>query len=466
MAAVLLEDLAAFAEEAGKAKAMWDAGTGAVRQIYDVGSGMMKDVSSGYATVKRRFSDPPSRRPVPRVPVRRGSVPQPRIGTVQLPTKRNRSGQLIVSRRRKSKKPRKYKYSGLVTGSYQGPFRRLKNRRRYDPFRTQGSTFKLEHQWASTGANVAEVGHSCFAPNPIFQSVGRSIIRKMFSLYSRIITDFNDFPSPASETYTYSIVNRDSVEVAALNIPGATAFSVGKSYNQMAYEIMDAILALYTTTNDHMLIEYIQFNGADGLRDLPLRQSTIHMKIDSVLTVQNITESASGGTEDHTNINDVRRNPVIGRGWFSKTNAFIPATGDGSDPGFVNNTADKANGFLGNASSTMLHPGAPNFYQNAKRSGQVILGPGRIKKSVLKKYYNTRFNAFMRIMHRFLQAETSVSSSGVSKYVGTGPSRLYHFEHMVKNASDPNVKLGCEINLFVKSYIRYFRKRECRRLDA
>lgn len=391
-----------------------------------------------------------------------------RSGVVKRPSKKRFVKRTFPGRAR----DRVGRHQFYTMGKYAGSFSAPRNVRGRDLFRTLGSTTKVEVQASTAGADTAEIGHSVCVPQLIMQSVGRAILRRgLEKIGHQPITDWSaTVGGTNSVDYTYQIIHRTDPTTSTVTSPTATNFGSSLTYSGMADELMEAILALYTTTNDHVMIEHINFSRQFGASTdpydeftLPVRQSVVCVSVLSLMTLQNITESSSGGTDDHTQTTDVRANPVIGRMFQTLSNSFIPVAG--STDGFTSNVATSRHGQLGDTTGNMSHPKPPNFYQNARRSGQVILQPGEIKKSKLSKTVKVGFNKLMRMFWRWLQVNTSVTSAATDAYIGFGPSRMYHFEHMVKNSSDPSVTLGYELNIFVKSYLKYWKRREALRIE-
>jgi hypothetical protein len=463
------EELAEFASQAAKYKAAYDMAKGSARKVYGIASDVYDDAKWAYgkvAGVKRSHSG--ARRPVPLRPPRR-LVPATRalVPYNPVPSRKNP----LIHRRRNFAGPRA-KFSRRVKGRFVGKFGRLKNKRRYDKFRSCGSTNKVEVSGNSTGTEVAEIGHSVCCPQLIMQSVGRAILRRgLEKLTGTVITDWSANAPHNADNYYYEISYRTSIEISTITNGGYVAFggAVGISFTDMADVLMNAMLTLCTTGLDQILFESVNFRWGPAAAwndqcTIPLRQSLVTFSVNSHLTIQNITESHTGGTDDHTNVLDVRANPVLGRCWMTKSNTFIPV--GGSTEGFTSNVADERYGQIGDITGNMTYQKPPNFYSNAKRSGQVILQPGEIKHSNLKLFKRVYFNRFMRMFKRWTAVNTSVTAAGTDTYVGVGPSKLFHFEHMVKNSGDPSVSLGYEIDVFVKSYLSYRNKREALRIDG
>lgn len=468
------EELAEFASQAAKYKAAYDMARGSAKKIYGIASDVYNDAKwvgnqlGGITRSGRRFRyGVPVARTVPRAPPRRLPSSLPKFNPVA-----SKSNPLIRRSRRSQLGGPRAKFSRNVRGRFVGKFRRPRNKRRYDKFRSLGSTNKVEVSGNSTGAEVAEIGHSVCVPQLIMQSAGRAILRRgLEKLTGTVITDWSANAPHNADNYYYEISYRTSVEVGTITNGGYVAFggAAGINFSDMADVIMNAMLALCTTTNDQLLFEGINFRwGPAGAWNdqctIPLRSSIITFAVSSHLTVQNITESHTGGTDDHTNVLDVRANPVLGRVWMTKSNTFIPVAG--TTEGFTNNVADERYGQIGDVTGNMTYQKPPNFYMNAKRSGQVKIAPGEIKHSNLKLYKRTYFNRFMRMFKRWTAVNTSVTAPGTDVYCGVGPSKLFHFEHMVKNSGDPSVSLGYELDVFVKSYLTYRGKREALRIDG
>ncbi len=371
-----------------------------------------------------------------------------------------------------TKKPNKKKkgHSSFTMGFYKGPFRRLRNKRKRDPFRTLGSTVKVELGATATGADVAEVGHSVCVPQLMLQSAGRALFRRLWEKFGDVISDWAAVSIHDPAKVQFRISYRADITTGAITNTAYVFFTTATTYAACADKLMNAILVLVTTTNDHLILESVDFRDADGndmLQKINLREATLTLAVNSILVLQNITPSHTIGDDDHTQITDIRANPIIGRCWQTNSNSFIPI--GGSTDGFTSGKAaiaDSRNGLVGNTLTGALpHPKAPNFYMNCKRSGQVHLQPGHIKKSTLNCYKRLRWNSFMRLMKRWTATNTLVTGLYTNAYVNSGPSRIFHFEHQLKNTNDPPISVGWEINLFCKSYLTHRVSREALRIE-
>lgn len=359
--------------------------------------------------------------------------------------------------------PKKAHKSYFTMGKYVGRFRRLKNKRRYDPFRSLGSTYKSETSGTSTGATVAEVGHSTNAAQQIVRSVGRSILRRCIEKDEQIITDWGDTPTGGSATYSV-VLDYRADPTSAISSTTSYTFTAALSFEGMADELIAEFLKVVSNAATEQVWETIHFTSSSWTISVPLKEARVCYSVVSVLTVQNITESGESTGENHK-ADDIRANPLVGRCWSVRGNTFLPVAGSGS-VGYSNNIALGTSGLVGDITGNLAHPKPPNFYQNAKRSGQVMLQPGQIKKSTLSEFKNIKFNVFMHLYKNWNKFNLSVSTS-FDAYMTVGKSKLFHFEHMLDlTGTDPDVTVAYEINLFVKSYMKYYRKREALRIEA
>jgi hypothetical protein len=366
-----------------------------------------------------------------------------------------------ITRSQKKRKQLMASHIAYLRGKFIGPFKRMHRVRRKNLYRRLGSEKHFELQGESVGTNVGEVGHSTCVPAEMMRSVGRAIVRRLFERVGVIISNWGVAPQ-LGVGYRYRIVHRTSPESSTVVVPALVAFT-GSNYSDMADHLANTICALYTTGSDNVLLERAEifYDTDTSVKEVNLRQCKLQMSVRSILTVQNSTSSkATGGSEF---ADDVRANPIIGRAFMTKSNTFIPISG--SAEGFTNNVAIGTTGKVGDDTSSLTHPKPPLFYQNAKKTGQMLLQPGQIKKSSLKTSYKVYLNKFMRMYQRWLQ-DNAVVTASADVFVKQGVSKIFHFEHMVKHSGDASVTIPYELNVYIDSYIKYWTKREALRIDA
>lgn len=415
----------------------------AAKRGYELGSKIGKEIGGAYKGYKKITGSK-----------RRRSVPSgPALGRKAIRRKLVRIPRRVIGKRR-------FYTVGRMGGKFSKRFRK----RRINKFLSYGSLVRDEVELLHQGTHVAEVGHSTCAPKHIIRSVGRSLLRCVIQggLKHENITDWEATPKWTSQNYVMVIRYRTSPDSATVSASPAHTFTVGLTLLQMADELMDQFLALYTTTQDVPVMESLEFgvngSGSTETFELPLRQSKICLKITSILRVQNITEAnATGGSDIH----DVRANPLVGRAWYASGNGIYPHAGTG---GFTDVIADETKGLLGTATSPQVRVHHKNFYANAKSSA-VMLAPGSIKKSVISDYQQCSLNTLMYKLRRYIARKATVAAADPVTRVAFGRSKMFEFEHIVKNPTDGICVIGCEIDLHVSSYLKWYRKRECREIN-
>jgi hypothetical protein len=381
-----------------------------------------------------------------------------------VPPRNIRKARLITRAVGPSQSSRKRKRRFVTRGRYVGAFKRANNKRTFNKFRTLGSTMKLEASGTSVGGTTAEIGHSTCAAQQILKSVGRAILRRLMQKEDKVVSDWTASPTAGSNAYSIYIKYR-LTPTAAISTTATHTFTAALSYEGMADELIAEFLKLILNASTEHVFVSIDLQDAAENYTLPLKEARIHYSVVSLLSLQNITKSDTGGTEDHTSMLDIRNNPLVGRVFYTSGNTFLPSGGEGS-VGYTGNIALSTNGRLGDMASTMVHPKGPNFYLNAPRSGSVMLQPGEIKKSVLKDVKNVSFNYFMFLYRNWNKNNLAVTTA-FDSHMRVGKSRMFHFEHQLDIAGDdPDVTVAYEINLFVNSYLSYKRNREALRIEA
>lgn len=365
------------------------------------------------------------------------------------------------NRRRVLKQP-------LGFATYAGHFkRRLRNKRRFDPYRSRGSTSKLVITGSVSHADTVAVAHSTGVPQFAMQTVGRALFRKLYEMTKRdVITDWDAVPAGTSGIYSHRIFYRADALSAETNT-AVVGFTGALSFAQMATELTDAIMALYTEANDAVVLERVQlFKDVGATVDedqwsLELRGAMLSIDVSSILNIQNVTESSTAGTNDHTNALDIRANPLIGRCYKSRSNMFMVHNTDNE-----NLVADERHGTVNtDGTGGPVHVPAPNYYSNAKISGSVHLGPGKLKKSKLRTVKRTSLNKFMMMIKRWLIHNAGLSS-GNDHAVPFGESKLYWFEHMMRANIDEAVAfINYEVAVFCKAYLQCKVNRDATRVD-
>jgi hypothetical protein len=347
-------------------------------------------------------------------------------------------------------------------GKYRGAFNKRFKRRSKNVYLVKGSLTRIEDTFEHDGTNVAEVGHSTCVGENVIRSVGRAILRGLLEggLKTEIITDWTANPRLNSQDYSIVIRYRTRPDDSVISATGAYAFSVASTFSTMGDQLMNEILPLYTTSQDIPVLESIEIFQTVLSQSylMPIRQAYIRLNVSSLLRIQNLTEnSATGGTDAH----DVRANPLVGRVWSGRGNMIIPHAGSG---GFTNVYATHDKGEMGEVTSVQARPHEKNFYINAK-SCSVNLAPGEIKKSFLKTTRSCSVNKMMWELKRYVARMANVGAADPAERILFGQFRMYEFEHMIKNTTDPNVKIACELDVHVMSFITWRVNRECREIN-
>lgn len=356
-----------------------------------------------------------------------------------------------------------FKMPMYTFGKYQGRIGRL-GRKRVNLYEKYGSSQHNEKVVNADGVNCAVVGHSTCMFSRYFDCLGRALLRALLSQCQEFIYDWTANAVHDDNEYEYKIIyNVDPLSPTVVTATGT--LQVGGTpatvtYILLARKLIDKFYAIVTTTNDNIRWQKLELkvNPATGItwnKEIDLTQSKFRMSVVSVMTLQNITPSASGVNDSH----DVRANPVICRVYQTKSNSFIE-----KDNGGALTVGDYGSGELAGGTSTLTHVHEQTFYSNAKKVGGFVLEPGAIKKSTLKTKGTYRFNQFMGLMKRYLAVNTAVDVTQTAAHVYFGVSRLFEFEHMNKSSTDPNVSITGEINCFTSGYIRYRINRSSNRI--
>lgn len=446
-----------FGKKVGQAalygQGVYQAGKG----LYDTGRNVVRAIGDDVHKVENFFSTAkgPAKGNISKI------MPRRRYSVGPRPAKRPFRHGGVISRLPKRKM--------FTSGGYQGSFRKQRNRVRKDMFRLHGSTLKYEFARTSSGADVCEIGHSTCVPRQVVRSFGRAIVRRAFERTGDVITTWTDVPGRGVADYAFSWLYRTTPDSTTVTTTAPVVFT-GADFAGCGDQVVNALLVLMTATVDNLVIEefkiwegWVTDAGNPKFYTLDMRSAKFTYAVTSVLTVQNLTESATGGTDDHTMRDDIRANPVVGRAWNASGNTLIPVDATGL---YVAEVADAYTGAIGHIVATHKHPYPPNFFSNSRVSGQVKLGPGNIKKSKISTFKRLSVNGFLRVFRRWITANTDVTIAGFNPYVaGGGSSRFFMFEHMVKHSTDPSVQIGSEVNLFVKSHLTYRTKREAARID-
>lgn len=356
-----------------------------------------------------------------------------------------------------------FKMPMYTTGKYQGRIRRL-GRKRVNVYEKYGSSQHNEKVVNADGANCAVLGHSSCLFSRQMDALGRALLRVLLSQCQEFIYDWTANAAHDDNEYEYRIeYNTDpligTVTTASgnLQVGGAPA---AITYIVLARQLINKFYAIVTTANDNIRWQKLQLivNPSGGItwnKEIDLTQSKFRLSCVSVMTLQNITPSATGVNDSH----DVRANPIICRVYQTRSNSFIE-----KDKGGALTVSDYGSGEIPGGTSSLTHIHEPTFYSNAKKVGGFILEPGAIKKSTLKTKGTFRFNHFMGLLKRYLAVNTTVDGTQTAAHVYFGVSRLFEFEHMNKSSSDPNVSVTGEINCFTSGYIRYRINRSSNRI--
>jgi hypothetical protein len=354
-----------------------------------------------------------------------------------------------------TKMPTGKKYSRHVIPTYAGRFRRPRRVKRKNIYALSGAQVKVDSGPATaSGVAACELGHSVCAPFTIGNCVSKALFRRLWKWES--ITQWIDNSAFTTTGYDYTIIYRTAPNVAPVST--APAAFVSSTFHIMADEIMNSILQLVTSTNDLVSIESINVKqtadpGVNNVIDLKTAKLKIYMS--SRLVAQNLTESDTAGTDDHTHVTDIRANPLRGRSYETNSN-MIMYTND-KQAGLL---ADSRYSYIVNEPSVELGVQSKRHYSNVVKTAEVRLAPGGLKRSDLKKTMLVNFNKYLGIFRQWNEQNGRVDFAFLTPtdtFLPLGPSRHFIFEHALKHGGDPNVLVGYETNYFV-SAVLYSRK--------
>lgn len=423
-----LAEIVPFLEEAAESAAKWkgayDVGRGALQTIYGAGKEVYDDVNKGinwvegeFAGAKRRRTSSGPRRPVPLKPLR--------------PPSRRNSKNVIMRKKL------------FTMGRYIGNVGRM----RRIPTLSKLAKSSIRHHYEETAtvnhADVVQVGHGAGSPRYVLFMFAMSLIKRLWRWGK--IENIDDTPVIASENFQYALGYRLRPELGVTHGTPVT-FGVGLSFRTMGKVMAEAMTALWTTTDNHIVFDYIRLIRLDGVaiehvHEINLRSARFVSKFTSMMTVQNVTQSNSGGTDDHSLTTDVRRNPLSGRIFTTNSNCLIAHNDDAAA------LADDFTGSITPVARTRVE--SKHYYSNASGSKLVKIGPGEIKKSNLVFTFNGTVNMLFRRLSNYVEVNTAIIGGGyTNRYVPFGRHRILMFEHMVKNSSDPDCTLGVERNLW------------------
>lgn len=347
-----------------------------------------------------------------------------------------------------------------MTTGYLNKFKGVK-RHGKNIYELRGSSYHAEVKIPSDGADGIVVGHSTAIFAHLMKSLGRALLRPLLSNCREYIKDWESNAALNADQYQVTIkYNTDRLVGGVSSSVSVLGGAAPATYFDLASSLADRFMGLVTTSNDLPRFQSIHLELLSGITweyEIDLTMTDICLSVVSLLTLQNLTESATGV---HST-DDVRANPLIGRVYFSKSNAFIEKDEGGSIT--TNNFGD--GGMAGGAAQTLTHLHEPSFYSNVSQTGKVMLGPGEIKKSTLTTRGQYRFNRLMSVLKRYLAVNANVTTA-VAAFCPFGVSKLYEFEHVNKSTSDPSVAVDGEINYFISSYCKYKVDRSTKRINA
>lgn len=284
------------------------------------------------------------------------------------------------------------------------------------------------------------VGHSTRMPQEELKMMCYAIVKKLYSMDSQIVTNFDRVPNTAVDSRIYLRFYEDSstttvtetfYQIAAID----TLLAVGNALSGL-------IIAQFNSGKSQFQILSIELKKLIGAAYVPfatidISSSKVHFWCKSDLKVQNRTTN-----EVDKDADVVDNVPLYGKSYEGKGNGMVLKGQRGvSHKPF---TANENRGYIEGVGSETATKEPPNgkAFMGVKKQGKLHFEPGQIKTSVLESEWSKSINAYimecLRVGAGWQLQEYRLYSQG--KF------RVMALEKMINTNVLVEVSVGYEVN--------------------
>jgi hypothetical protein len=327
-----------------------------------------------------------------------------------------------------------------------------KKRTKLKKLNMHGAIFKREQGGIITDPDMVYVGHSD-APNyAVNLVVWMAVIRKLLAKAGLAVSSFEQTTnelgidgwavdcywhqttgSTVTSTYKHTFVALQSLLTNVENI--ASTFATGTIAPD---SILKDLTLTDTNLNRHARMSFGSMN--------------VHLRLKSLLCIQNRTLAKTTGTADESNVNDVAQNPLYGLLYKARGSGFVPKWRD-AQVQYESFMANKDSGMIiataANSLQDTKKPPAPGYFERCKKYRKAMMTPGVVKRDYISDVLTMSFNTYWK---RF---NLGTSLDGTVKRTFLGTAHMYALEKLcnTRETGEPDVTIGYEISLEVGAVV-------------
>lgn len=371
-----------------------------------------------------------------------------------------RGGESYTSTRTKTKRRsygRRYKTSGSLSR-----FKKPKRKVRKDPYQCYGSVKRIEQGGVETDANAIYVGVSTMPQDQTMDAICRAIVKELCRQSGQDFQSWADgFKTAASKIQLSYRYYTSAIAITA------NQRNVGITLNQSFSGIAEALAAdidsvLAPQTKPIFEDFWLNTTVATGSEQVVAKVSGKDMLLDfdcfATVRIQNRTlAGTTTSEEDDDNRNDISNNPLAGKIYKCRGNAFIPQYRESGDASYESYCCDPVYGWIvANAANTntalVVKPPPANFFKRCYKTGSVVLNPGNIKSASCRSKFSITLN---NLASQFPQV---VGDPTATDQIGMGHSVMIGLEKVLNSRGAENdVSVAWEVDLTFKCKARYRR---------
>lgn len=372
-------------------------------------------------------------------------------------------GRPSLKRRRLSTRKPSVRGRGRMRGNYRGYFKKPKKPSMSAYFK-RGTVFTIEEGDVQNSADCAYVGHG-FANFRLMQAGVQAFVRYLMEKVGISIVSMSDRVQGNNGGAGWG-VSGGALTISYRTDPGGPLQEYVRTVvaNETFQDMCDAITIVFfygiATTADGFEMLEASFSTDPAVSHenrVSLCGFTVHFLCDSWLTLQNRTQSVSGGAADETSALDVANNPLEGK--------VYGGYGNGPSVRFMDNSVAVDNlianptsgviqfnptgvGISTKVQANLIRPPSVSALLYCSKASRVRLGPGVLKKGHIQMKRSLNFNKFIRMFRAVLNQTTSTVVR-----VPFGKYQLYSMEKMCNTrVSEPDIALGFELNQTYRAY--------------
>jgi hypothetical protein len=330
------------------------------------------------------------------------------------------------------------------------------------PFASKGFIEKYENGGTLDDANSVYLGVSTCPTGLVMVGICRVVVRELMNQFSQDFASWESQPTFNTNGtldirfYYYNDINDTTVRTGVI-----TAIATTDTYQNIADNLRNNVRTALNAQPDLILkeIRLTELDGAVEMTRATIRPKEFYIDIDSYsnISIQNRTQSATAG-EGATETDQVTNNPVHGKVYRCKGNAFIPKYRQDPGIGFVPIVAHRDSGLIQFGAATQVlnqykKPPPSTFFKQCTSQAKTFMNPASIRMYTVKTKKSFSLNG---LIERF-GAELG-NSFTLNEHYQLGDTVMVGLEKVIDTRSaEPNVAIGYELNTTFKMKYRYKR---------